>query len=372
MKDIYIYIENGTFLKAKSFGYEGQAVGELVFNTSMTGYQEIVSDPSYAGQFIVFTAPEIGNVGVNLDDEESTGFAKGILVRSYQDLPSNFRSQKSLSQYLKDKKILGLCNVDTRFLTTMLRDEGAMMAIASTEIKDPQLLQEKLQQSARIGEINYVQEVSTKQSYQHTQGSWNYNNMAYDQPSSTNKNIAVIDYGVKRNILNEFVQANLNVQVLSSNIKAKDLIQQFKDRVFDGIFLSNGPGDPMILKSELKELEQLLAEDIPMFGICIGHQMLSIAHGFNTYKMKFGHHGANHPVKNMANGSVEITSQNHIYSVPENITDVAEVTHLNLFDNTIEGVAYKDKKVFSVQFHPEASPGPCESKYLFQKFADLL
>jgi carbamoyl-phosphate synthase small subunit len=371
--DIWIYIENGTFLRAKSFGASGTKVGEIVFNTSMTGYQEIMSDPSYAGQFVVFTMPEIGNVGCNANDMESKQvYSSGMLVRSYQDRHSNFRAEESLSTFLKDLDTLGICDIDTRFLTKMIRDEGPQMMIASTEISDKEELKKLLENSPRIEEVNYIEQVSTKEVYEHTSGSWDNEKQSYLEPMSLGKKIVVLDFGVKRNILNELRQTGLTVEVAPNSTPASELIQRYKNREISGVFLSNGPGDPLVLKDEAKEIKKLIDAKVPMFAICLGHQLLSIAHGHDTYKLKFGQHGGNHPVQNQQSKVVEITAQNHNYNVPDSICDIAKVTHINLFDNTIEGVSYNDSPIFSVQHHPEASPGPHDSKYIFQEFAQRL
>ncbi len=369
MEKIYLYFENGLFLEADSFGASGTAFGEVVFNTSLTGYQEIITDPSYAGQFITFTMPEIGNVGINKDDFESRGaFCKGVIVRNYQDRYSNFRAENSLSSLLKEFNILGICNIDTRAITKMLRDEGAMEMVASTEISSKEELKELLENSPKIGEINYIKEVTTKEIYTHKFGKYDAREFKYTMPKTTKKIIAY-DFGIKRNILNELVTAGLEVEVVPANTPASYVIEKFKNKDIGGVFLSNGPGDPLVLEEQKAITKELLEADIPMFAICLGHQMLSIAHGYDTYKLKFGHHGGNHPVKSKESGKVEITAQNHNYNVPDSITEVAKVTHVNLFDNTIEGLEYKDKDVISVQHHPEASPGPHESAYIFKEFA---
>ena len=371
---VSILLENGMFFEAKGFGANKTEVGEIVFNTSMSGYQEIITDPSYAGQFVVFTMPEIGNVGVNRDDEESKKvWLKGILVREYVEKYSNFRGEKSLGEYLKEHNVLGISEIDTRFLTKVIRNEGAMMMIASSEIHDKEKLKEILQNSPRIEEIDYIKEVSTKEPYIHSNAAWDSKNFKYKE-KRTDKKIAVLDFGVKRNILNELTEAGMECLVLPAFTPADEIVKMYKNREIDGVFLSNGPGDPLILKEVHKKIEKLLKEKIPMFGICLGHQLLSIAHGFNTFKLKFGHHGGNHPVKNYINRHpvVEITAQNHNYNVPEEIEKIAEVTHRNLFDGTIEGVKYKNEPVFSVQHHPEASPGPHDSKYIFKEFYQIL
>jgi len=370
---IYIYLENGLYLSAKSFGANGTVTGEIVFNTSMSGYQEIISDPSYAGQFITFTMPEIGNVGVNAQDmESSSAFTKGILVRSYQERYSNFRAEESLSDFLKKHGVMGISDIDTRYLTKTLRKEGAMMMIASTEVSDKDELAKLLKQSKRIEEINYIKEVSTKEAYIHQNGVYDSTNFVYQNSPETKKRIMALDFGVKKNILNELTQVGLEVNVMPSTTGAEEIIGAYDKKEIDGVFLSNGPGDPLVLDEEVETIKKLIEHKIPMFGICLGHQLLSIAHGFDTYKLKFGHHGGNHPVKSEQSGLVEITAQNHNYNVPKEITSIAKVTHKNLFDNTIEGLKYNDEPIFSVQHHPESSPGPHESRYIFKQFLDSM
>ncbi|MDD2905008.1 MAG: glutamine-hydrolyzing carbamoyl-phosphate synthase small subunit [Sulfurimonas sp.] len=373
MKKAWIYLENGTYLEANSFGADDTSVGEIVFNTSMTGYQEIMSDPSYAGQFVTFTMPEIGNVGVNDADMESKcAHAKGMLVRKYQARYSNFRAEASLSNFLIEHNIMGICDIDTRFLTKMIRKEGAMMMVVSTKISDKAELEKILKSSPRIEDVNYIEQVSTKEAYPHLCGTYADREFSYEDAPKPQAKVAVIDFGVKRNILNELVQAHIAVEVVPNSFMAEDLINKYKSKDIDGVFLSNGPGDPLLLKKEQEQIKKLIAAKIPMFGICLGHQLLSISHGYDTFKLKFGHHGGNHPVKNIKTGLVEITAQNHNYNVPENIVEIADVTHVNLFDNTIEGLKYKDAPIFSVQHHPESSPGPKESRYIFGEFLSLI
>ncbi len=372
MKKVSLYFENGLLLEAKSFGAEGTSVGEVVFNTSLTGYQEIVTDPSYAGQFVTFTTPEIGNVGCNAQDMESKGaYCKGIIVRSYQKRPSNFRCEETLAELLKKHGVLGITDIDTRFITKMLRSEGSMMMIASTEIHEADELKRVLESTPRIEEINYIEQVSTKEPYIHKEARYNSEKFEYEKPN-TSKKIIALDFGVKRNILNELTHAGMEVEVVPNSMEASVIIEKFKAKEIDGVFLSNGPGDPLILKDEQEKIKKLIEAKVPLFGICLGHQLLSIAHGYDTYKLKFGHHGGNHPVKKQANGMVEITAQNHNYNVPDNIVEVATVTHRNLFDNTIEGLKYNDSPTMSVQHHPEASPGPHESAYIFSEFREML
>ena len=372
MEKVSIYLENGILLEGKSFGAEGTSVGEVVFNTSLTGYQEIVTDPSYAGQFVTFTTPEIGNVGCNAQDMESAGaYCKGIIVRSYQARPSNFRSEETLADLLKKYGVLGITQIDTRYITKMIRAEGSMMMVASTEIHDADELKKVLESSPRIEEVNYIEQVSTKEAYIHNEARFNTDTFEYEKPN-TSKKIIALDFGIKRNILNELTHAGMEVEVVPNNMEVSTIIQKFTAKEIDGVFLSNGPGDPLILKEEQEKIKALISARIPLFGICLGHQLLSIAHGYDTFKLKFGHHGGNHPVMNEANKTVEITAQNHNYNVPDNIVEVATVTHTNLFDNTIEGLKYNDSPIMSVQHHPEASPGPHESAYIFADFKGML
>jgi carbamoyl-phosphate synthase small subunit len=374
LKKVYVYLENGIFFEANSFGANGTVVGEIVFNTSMSGYQEIMSDPSYAGQFVTFTAPEIGNVGVNDQDMESgSAYAKGMIVRNYQSRYSNFRAQNSLHSFLLEHDVMGICDIDTRFLTKMIRTEGAMMMIASTDISDKEELKKILVDSPRIEDVNYIKQVSTKEGYIHNTSTYNTKEtFDYDIAPEQKAKVVVVDFGVKRNILNEIVSAGIGVEVVPSSFQADELIEKYKAKSIDGVFLSNGPGDPLVLKEEQEQIKKLIDAKVPMFGICLGHQLLSISHGYDTFKLKYGHHGGNHPVKNLKTGFVEITAQNHNYNVPDNITEIADVTHINLFDETIEGLKYKDSPIFSVQHHPESSPGPKESRYIFSEFLALI
>jgi len=374
LKPIWIYIENGIFLEAKSFGSNGTRVGEIVFNTSMSGYQEIMSDPSYAGQYVVFTMPEIGIVGINDDDMESNRIhASGMIIRNFNKKYSNFRGKDSLDNFLQKYSSIGICDIDTRFLTKNIRDSGAKMMIASTDISNKNELKRVLGSFPRIEEVDFIKEVSTKEKYTHTKGVWDSNILKYkDISKKPEKKVVVIDFGVKRNILNELCESGLEVEVIPSDFDPKELIDRYKNGEIDGLFLSNGPGDPMFYKKEVDKIIELVKAKIPMFAICLGHQLLSIAHGHPTYKLAFGQHGGNHPVINEENKVVEITAQNHNYNVPSSICDIAKITHINLFDNTIEGVRYNDEPIFSVQHHPEASPGPHDSKYIFKDFAKSL
>jgi len=362
-----LYFENGVSFSCNSFGASGTIAGEVVFNTSMTGYQEITSDPSYAGQFITFCMPQIGNVGANELDMESSGiFANGVIAKEYDNNYSNFRATESFASFLKRHNKMGICDIDTRAIVSMLRDNGALMAVMSTQEFDKQKLQSILDKTPSMDDINFNEQVSTKKPYIYKSDI----ELIRDKPFK-NK-ILAIDFGIKKNILNELVNVNLEVEVIPYDFDADDIIKRFDAREISGVFLSNGPGNPLILKDTISfKIQQLIEHNIPMFGICFGHQILSIAHGFDTYKLKFGHHGGNHPIIN-ADNKVEITSQNHIYNIPDAITNKADVIARNLFDNTIEGVRYKNNPIMSIQYHPESNPGPEDSKSLFARFADML
>lgn len=372
-KKAHLYIEGSeSVIPALSFGACGTKCGEMIFNTSLCGYQEILSDPSYAGQFVVFTMPEIGIVGVNDNDIESDlACAYGIIVRHYNANPSNFRANDCLHSYLKKRGIMGIANVDTRFLTKFIRQNGASNIIVSTELNTLESLKKALSDSPKIADINFIKDISTKAHKSHKQGNFSFESMSYTKPKTTKK-IVVLDFGIKQNILNELVSAGLECEVLPHSASGDEIIARFKKREIGGVFLSNGPGDPKVLRSEIKEIKKLIKAKIPIFGICLGHQLLSLAHGYETYKLEFGHHGANHPVKNLLTNEVEITAQNHIYSVPDSLCEVAQITHKNLFDGTIEGVKYKDSPIISLQHHPEASPGPKESAKIFKEFFKMV
>lgn len=373
MKKAYLYFQNDIFMEGLSFGVDGNRCGEAIFNTSMTGYQEIISDPSYAGQFIIFTMPEIGIVGTNNQDIESLNcpHTKGIIVRNYNNFYSNFRANKSLDAYLKENNIIGVANIDTRYITEIIRDNGAMILAISTNISSKKELKKFLESSIKNNEINYINAISTKKTFKHNKSTYNFLSQSYPKAKFIKK-IIVIDFGIKKNILNELSNVGLECEVVNNNFKASDLINKFNSNKIGGIFLSNGPGDPAILKNEIEEIKKLIKANIPMFGICLGHQLLSIANGYNTYKLQFGHHGANHPVKNLITQKIEITSQNHIYSVPKAIENIANITHINLFDGTIEGLRYKNYPIISIQHHPEASPGPKEASNIFKDFFDMV
>ena len=356
-----LILEDGTVFAGIKIGFKGSSIGELCFNTSMTGYQEIITDPSYAGQIINFTFPHIGNVGTNFDDNEAQkSFAKGVIINCDISDPSNFRSIQHLDTWLKKKRIPGLCNVDTRALTNKIRNDGALKGgIAEKKNRDDlKLFMQEIIKWHGLNNLDLALEVTCKKI-----------KILNKNPKSKLK-IVAIDYGVKQNILNCLQNLNANIIIVPATTPSSEILN-YKP---DGIFLSNGPGDPKATgKYAIPIIKELILNDLPIFGICLGHQLLSIALGAKTKKMFQGHRGANHPVKNLENSKVEITSQNHGFevsrkSIPKNI----KVTHVSLFDNGIEGIQHKSKKLFSVQYHPEASPGPHDSNYLFKKFKNMM
>lgn len=342
-----LILENHMIFEGKAFGYLQECVGEVVFNTGMTGYQEVLTDPSYYGQIVTMTYPLIGNYGINLEDIESNSpKVRGFIVREKSNYPNNFRCELELDNYLESNKILGLEDIDTRALTKVLRNSGTMKGIIVLD--NSSYSQEDIDAKlAAFSSKDAVKTVSTKVSY-HIKGN--------------GKKVAVIDYGVKSNILRNFSKRGCDLTVFPCDVKAEEILKLNPDL----IFLSNGPGDPMDMADSIKEIK-ILVEHKPVVGICLGHQLLAIAFGGETGKLKFGHRGCNHPVKNLLLDRVHITSQNHGYYVtklPENF----EVTHISMNDDTIEGMRCKNKPVFSVQFHPEASPGPVDSEYIFDEF----
>lgn len=350
-----LVLEDGKAFPGLSFGASGTQTGELVFNTSLTGYQEIVSDPSYAGQIITMTYPEIGNYGVCTEDWESNRiYARGFVVRRLSRRHSSWRASKSLSQLLQEQSIIGISDVDTRAITRYIRDRGAMRCAISTEILDPAELAALAATSANMDGADFTAEVTTREQYE--MGSGQYH-------------VAVMDFGVKRNILNCLCANNMKLTVFPASATA-DQILALKP---DGIFLSNGPGDPAACKEIIAQLPALIKTRIPIFGICLGHQLLAIALGAKTYKLKFGHRGGNHPVKDLTNEKIEITCQNHGFAVDrETLPDSLELTHLNLNDNSVEGFQHKELPIMCVQYHPEASPGPHDSSYLFARFRSMI
>ena len=356
-KKCKILFQNGRVLEGKSLGYIGTTGGEVCFNTGMTGYQEILTDPSYKGQMVTMTYPHIGNYGVNHQDVESKKIqCSGFIVKQATEFPSNYRSTSSLDTYLEENKIVGIQNIDTRMITRMIRDEGAMNAvISSSDISDDNL-RAALESLPDMNGLDLAKEVTCQQPY------------IYKDIVNQKYRIAALDYGVKENILRILSSLDCEVKVFPASSSSSEIL----DYNPDGIFLSNGPGDPEACTYAIQMVKELLGHK-PIFGICLGHQILSLALGAQTFKMKFGHRGCNHPVKNLDSNIIEITSQNHGFAVEEeNLPKNIEVTHINLNDNTIEGIRCEQYNAFSVQHHPEASPGPHDSKYLFDNFIQLI
>ncbi|MCF7826912.1 MAG: glutamine-hydrolyzing carbamoyl-phosphate synthase small subunit [Candidatus Marinimicrobia bacterium] len=357
-KPAILLLENGHHFKGFSLGAIGTTGGEVCFNTSMTGYQEILTDPSYCGQIITMTAPQIGNYGVNLEDIESNNIqAKGFIVREASPVHSNYRAHQSLQDYLSQAGIVGIQGIDTRSLTRIIRDDGAMNAIISSDDLDLASLKNKLQSVPAMTGQDLVKEVSC-------QHKWIWPS----EKSSHAYRVVALDLGIKYNIIRQLAENDCEVIIVPATSSAQDIL----DLKPDGVFLSNGPGDPEPVDYAIETVKSLLDKK-PIFGICLGHQILSLALGASTYKLKFGHRGANHPVKNQLNGRVEITSQNHGFAVePSSLPDHLEITHINLNDGTLEGVRCKNSPAFSVQYHPEASPGPHDSRYLFKEFIGMM
>lgn len=356
-----IVLADGSVFWGNGVGAPGITGGEFCFNTSMTGYQEILTDPSYAGQIITFTFPHIGNVGVNADDNEAAAiFAKGLVLRTDITAPSNHRSETQMNDWLKQNRITGICDVDTRALTRHLRDRGAQNGIICFSPERDINIDALKQEAAALPSMNgldIAERVSCRQRY-------TLNDAA------KGAHVVVVDYGVKRNILNCLTALDLRLTVVPCKTTADEILALSPD----GIFLSNGPGDPAATGVyAVPTIRQLIKTGMPLFGICLGHQLLALAAGGRTEKLPFGHRGANHPVRNLETGLVEITSQNHgFHVIPDSLPADAVVTHTSLFDGTNEGLRLKDRPVFSVQYHPESSPGPHDSHYLFERFADDL
>ena len=369
-----LVLENKKIFRGIGIGYQGEATGEVCFNTSLTGYQEIISDPSYAGQIINFTFPHIGNVGTNKEDHESEKiWAKGVILNSEITSPSNYRSFLHLDSWLRKNKIVGITGLDTRGLTNFIRDKGAPKGTISF-LKNGKFNIKKLTNTTTkwsgLKNLDLAEKVSTKKNY-----IWNglktwKKNIGYKKNNKHSLHVVAIDYGIKKNILRYFSDFNCKVTVVSCKTSAEKILS-FKP---NGIFLSNGPGDPAATgKYALGILKELIKKNLPIFGICLGHQILALALGGKTRKMKLGHRGANHPVKNLIRDNVEITSQNHGFMViEETLPKNIEITHKSLFDNTIEGIRIKNKPIFSVQYHPESNPGPQDSVYLFQDFVNSM
>jgi carbamoyl-phosphate synthase small subunit len=369
--DAILALENGSWWRGRALGAEGEAGGEVVFNTSMTGYQEVLTDPSYAGQIVTMTCPEIGNYGVADEDVESRGIqVSGFVIRDASPIASNWRADGPLGTYLAAQGIVAISDIDTRALTRLLRSSGVMRGLIGTGRPDPDDLVEKAKALPSMEGSDLVQGVTCSEPFD------------YEPPAQPGEfvvppartasrplRVAAYDLGMKWNILRRFAAHGCSVRVFPATAPASDLLADGPD----GVFLSNGPGDPAPLDYAVANARELIASGIPVFGICLGHQVLGLAMGGRTFKLKFGHRGANHPVKDLSTGKVEITSQNHGFAVdPDALPDDVEVTHLNLYDGTIEGLRHTSQPVFCVQYHPEASPGPHDADYLFEQFLDAM
>jgi carbamoyl-phosphate synthase small subunit len=368
-------LADGTVFHGEAFGASAEATGELVFNTSMTGYQEILTDPSYEGQLVAMTYPEIGNVGVNREDVESRKpWVRGFIVREYRAEPSSWRAEEPLGDYLAQHGIPGIQCIDTRALVRHLRDAGSQEAVLSSVDLDPARLVRRAREAPGLVGVDMVQRVTCAEPYTWTQGPWKLGHgytSADDVARERGKrplDVIAYDYGIKHNILRNLVGVGCRVRVVPAYTPAAEVLAAKPD----GVFLSNGPGDPDAVAGAPENVAALLGK-VPVFGICLGHQILGLALGGRTYKLKFGHHGGNHPVKDLTTGKVEITAQNHGFAVDvDSLKGKGELTHLNLNDRTVEGLAVKGQKTFSVQYHPEASPGPHDARYLFRRFVEMM
>jgi carbamoyl-phosphate synthase small subunit len=371
-KEAILALADGRIFHGRAFGAIGEAVGEVVFNTAMTGYQEVLTDPSYKGQMVCMTYPEIGNVGVNADDEESARvYVEGFIVREYIAQPSNWRSQMSLGDYLERAGVVGIEGIDTRALVRHIRTSGAQEAVISSVHNKPNFLVEKAQASPGLIGRDLVREVTATAGYDWEIADWDLAG-GYRRPSPEQLRdaplVVAIDYGIKRNILRQLVAIGFRVRVMPAFATAAEILALNPD----GVFLSNGPADPAAVPYAVETVRGLLGRK-PIFGICLGHQILGLAHGGRTYKLGFGHHGANHPVMDLRTRRVEITSQNHGFAVDaDSLSGKADLSHLNLNDQTVEGLRGIGVPFFSVQYHPEASPGPHDSNYLFERFHRLV
>ncbi len=353
-----LVLEDGRTFHGASFGADGETFGEMVFNTSMSGYQEILTDPSYAGQIVCMTYPLIGNYGVNEDDIESRRpWAEGFVVKEASRIASNWRSTESLQSYLQRNNIVGIERIDTRALVRHIRDKGAMRAAISTIDFDPATLLERVVASPDMKDRELATTVTVDEKFE------------YPSMDETRFHVVAYDFGVKTNSLREFARFGCRITVVPSVTSADDVMALKPD----GIFLSNGPGDPSAMKAVIDEIRKLAETNVPMFGICLGHQLLGSAFGAETFKMKFGHRGGNQPIKDLTTGKVEITAHNHGFAVDaESLPADIEVTHINLNDNTVAGLRHKTLPVFSVQYHPESAPGPHDSEYLFRRFIEVM
>ena len=369
-KNAKLVLSNGTSFSGYSFGAVGNVLGEIVFNTGMTGYQEVITDPSYFGQILTFTYPEIGNTGINFEDSESESSVKGIIVRNYSNNNSNWRSKLKFNQWLVDNNIVGLYGIDTRALVKILRSNGSMNGLITSETNDLNICLELISNAPNMKGLNLSKEVSTKNNYlwkETTKTDFDIRERFFN--NKIKLKIVAIDFGIKKSILNRLVSHGCEVLVLPSNSSFEDVLRNNPD----GIFFSNGPGDPSSVLDGINLAKSLINYgNIPMFGICLGHQIFGLALGGETYKLPFGHRGLNHPCG--INNNVEITSQNHGFAIdPNSLSNKnVEITHFNLNDKTVAGLKLTNKPIFSVQYHPEASPGPHDSDYLFEKFVSLM
>ncbi len=365
-------LEDGSIFKGLAIGTSGTSVGEVVFNTAMSGYQEILTDPSYARQIVTLTYPHIGNTGTNAEDEESSAiWAAGLVIRNLPLLASNYRNQQGLSEYLKSRNIVAIAEIDTRRLTRILREKGALSGcLMAGEVVDEAHALQQAREFAGLKGMDLAKEVTAPDSYTWREGSWKMGVGHSERAESELPwHVVAYDYGVKRNILRMLVDHGCRLTVVPAQTPAAAVLAMNPD----GIFLSNGPGDPQPCTYAIDAIRAILATDIPVFGICLGHQLLGLASGATTVKMKFGHHGANHPVQNVDDGTVLITSQNHGFAVDEaSLPNTLRVTHKSLFDGSLQGMQRTDKPAFSFQGHPEASPGPHDAAPLFKQFIALI
>ncbi|HAY45127.1 MAG TPA: carbamoyl-phosphate synthase small subunit [Gammaproteobacteria bacterium] len=366
-------LEDGTVFHGTSIGIDGQSVGEVVFNTAMTGYQEILTDPSYARQLVTLTYPHIGNTGTTVEDEEcDTVFSSGLIIRRLPKRHSNWRSSSSLGEYLQHKQVVGIADIDTRKLTRLLREKGAQNGcVMAGELIDEAAAIAHAKDFSGLQGMDLAKQVTTSKVYKWESdkgGEWSLRG-GFSTALDSKYHVVAYDFGVKRNILRMLASRGCEVTVVPAQTSAEDVIELKPD----GVFLSNGPGDPEPCEYAIEAIREIIAQQIPVYGICLGHQLLSLASGARTMKMKFGHHGANHPVQDLASGQVMITSQNHGFAVDEeSMPKNLEVTHRSLFDGTVQGIARSDAPAFSFQGHPEASPGPHDVADLFDKFIDLM
>jgi len=368
-------LEDGTWYKGVSAGAPGETTGEVVFNTSMTGYQEVLTDPSYAGQIVTMTAPQIGNYGVaNADQESRAPQVAGFIMRDPSPISSNWRSQGTLRDYLTHHEIVAIGDVDTRALTRKLRSGGVMRGVIATGSHDPQALVERARAIPQMEGSDLVKMVTCAEAYDFTTTLGDaVAEASFGVPplkrASRPLRVAAYDYGIKLNILRRLVAHGCEVRVFPADAPASEVMAWQPD----GVFLSNGPGDPAAVTYAVDNIRELVDAGVPMFGICLGHQLMALALGAKTYKLKFGHRGGNHPVKQLDSGAIEITAQNHGFAVdPDSLPATARVTHLNLYDGTVEGLRHVDKPIYSVQYHPEASPGPHDADYLFTQFIETM